>query len=208
MRDVSLEVRAGQVVALLGPNGAGKTTTLLAMAGDLTPLSGEVWWLGERSRAPLFKRARSGLRFITEERSVFMGLSAQENLEIGGGDIRIALELFPELVPLLPRAARLLSGGEQQMLTLARALSAQPRALIADELSLGLAPVIVKRLLAAVRRAADAGTAVLIVEQQTHAALEVADEAYVLRRGRIEMSGRGAELRERRSEIESLYLSN
>jgi branched-chain amino acid transport system ATP-binding protein len=121
VRDLSIEVRAGEVVALLGANGAGKTTTLLSLSGDITPISGEVRWLGRRTSAPLYRRARSGLRLITEERSVFMGLSVADNLRLAHRDPSACLELFLELRGLMSSKAGLLSGGEQHMLTLARA---------------------------------------------------------------------------------------
>ncbi len=202
---IDLEVRPGEVVALLGPNGAGKTTTLLALAGELTPLAGEVYFRGEKASTPLHKRARHGLAFVTEERSVFPQLTAAENLKIGRGDEEIALTLFPELQPLLKRRGGLLSGGEQQMLTLARALSREPVLLLADELSLGLAPLVVARLLKAVRRAADErGVGVLLVEQHVKQAMRVADRVLVMRGGRIVLSGTAAEVEGR---LEEAYLS-
>ena len=204
VRNVDLHVEEGEVVALLGPNGAGKTTTLLTLAGWLQPLSGEVLWKGEPVKAPLHKRARMGLGLVTETRSVFMNLSVSANLRLGNGDPERALELFPELRPLLNRRAGLLSGGEQQMLTLARVLAAEPAIVLADELSLGLAPIIVRRLLRSVREAASRGAGVLLVEQHAHTALAACDRAYVLRRGRIEVEGTADEVRERLGE---LYLS-
>lgn len=207
VREIDLTVRAGEVVALLGVNGAGKTTTVRALAGDLPVASGEVRFLGEATTAPLHRRARAGLRLITEERSTFMGLSAGDNLRLGGQDRDRCLELFPELEDLLGRRAGLLSGGEQQMLTLARALAAEPAVLLADELSLGLAPLIVERLLAAVRHAADRGTGVLLVEQHVRNALEVADRAYVLSGGRVVLEGDAEDLQARIGEIESTYLA-
>ena len=116
----------GEVVALLGPNGAGKTTTLLALTGELPPLAGEVIIDGVVAKAPLFKRARNGMTFVTEERSVFMGMSTRDNLRVGGVTTEAALALFPELEPRLDVRGGLLSGGEQQMLTLARALGRKP----------------------------------------------------------------------------------
>ncbi|WP_261569728.1 ABC transporter ATP-binding protein [Frankia gtarii] len=208
VHDLNLVLRPGEVVALLGVNGAGKTTTVRALAGELRPLRGEVLFDGRRTTAPLHRRARGGLRYITEERSVFMELSVADNLRLGGGDRERCLELFPELAPLLPRRAGLLSGGEQQMLTLARALAADPRVLLADELSLGLAPLVLERLLLAVRAAADRGGAVLLVEQHVRDALEVADRAYVLSHGRVVLEGEARELRGRIGEIERTYLSN
>jgi branched-chain amino acid transport system ATP-binding protein len=203
--DVDIEVRAGEVVALLGPNGAGKTTTLLALSGELPPLGGEVFFRGEPASAPLHRRARNGLGFVTEERSVFPELTAAENLKIGRGNEEIALALFPELEPLLKRRGGLLSGGEQQMLTLARALSREPVLLLADELSLGLAPLVVTRLLKAVRAAADErGVGVLLVEQHVKQALRVADRVLVMRGGRIVLSGKASEVEGR---LEEAYLS-
>lgn len=144
--DVDLRIEPGEVVALLGPNGAGKSTTMLALAGVL-PASGDVRFDDRVQRGPLHRRAARGLAFIPEGRSVFMGLSAERNLRLGRGSLQTALELFPELEPLLGRKAGMLSGGEQQIVGLARALAGTPRLLLVDELSLGLAPMIVRRLL-------------------------------------------------------------
>ncbi|WP_433085774.1 ABC transporter permease subunit [Dactylosporangium sp. CA-052675] len=207
LRDLDLVVRPGEVVALLGPNGAGKTTTLLTLAGELRPLAGSVLWRGNPAPARLHRRAREGMAFVPEERSVFMQLSTAENLRLGRGARSVALETFPELAPLLDRRAGLLSGGEQQILTLARALAGRPALLLADELSLGLAPLVVDRLLRAIRRAADDGLGVLLVEQQAARALDVADRAYVLRRGRVVAAGTAAELARDWSKLERSYLS-
>ncbi|MEU7816728.1 ABC transporter ATP-binding protein [Pseudonocardia sp. NPDC049154] len=205
--DLDMQVRAGEIVCLVGSNGAGKTTSLLTLAGELSPQGGQVVWRGRTERMSLDRRARDGLRFVTEERSIFPTLTTAENLRLGGGSPQRALELFPELEPLLKRPARLLSGGEQQMLTLARALSGNPVALFADELSLGLAPKIVTRLLDAVQAAARSGVAVLLVEQHVRQALQVSDRGYVMRRGRVELEGTAADLLERIDEIEASYLS-
>jgi branched-chain amino acid transport system ATP-binding protein len=207
VHDLDLTVSPGEVVALLGVNGAGKTTTVRTLAGELRPTTGQVWFRGKPTTAPLHRRARNGMRLLTEERSVFMGLSVADNLRLGGQDRDRCLELFPELRLLLSRKAGLLSGGEQQMLTLARALAAEPVVLLADELSLGLAPLVFERLLIALRAAADRGTAVLLVEQHVRDALEVSDRAYLLSRGRIVLDGTGAELLDRVEEIESTYLT-
>jgi len=207
VHDINLEVHPGEVVALLGVNGAGKTTTVRALAGDLKPMKGEVRLHGQRVTSPLYRRAKHGLRYISEERSVFMGLSAADNLRLGGTVRAQCLELFPELERLLGRKAGLLSGGEQQMLTLARALSVEPQVLLADELSLGLAPLVLERLLLAVRGAADRGGAVLLVEQHVRDALEVADRAYVLSHGRVVLEGDAKDLKSRISEIEQTYLA-
>ncbi|WP_116995807.1 ABC transporter ATP-binding protein [Desertimonas flava] len=208
IHDVDVIVQPGEVVGLLGANGAGKTTTLLALAGELPLLSGEVLIDGAATTAPLHKRARQGLTFVTEEKSVFMGLTALDNLRVAGVDAETALDLFPELERLLGVRAGLLSGGEQQMLTLARAMSRKPRVLLADELSMGLAPLIVRRLLESVVRVArQQGTAVLLVEQHVRKALRYCDRAYVMHRSRIELSGSASELLCRIGEIEDRYLS-
>jgi branched-chain amino acid transport system ATP-binding protein len=207
LRDLSLEVCAGEVVALLGANGAGKTTTLLTLAGVLAPLGGSVAWLGNNSPKRLYVRAREGLGFVPEARSTIGSLTTMENLRLGRGDPEIALELLPELKPLLNRKAGLLSGGEQQFLMLGRILAARPKLLLADEMSLGLAPMLVKRLLSAVRAAADGGIGVLIVEQQVRNVLAVADRGYVLRRGTVQMAGTATELMGRLGEIEASYLT-
>ena len=146
--------------------------------------------------------------FVTEERSVFMQLSTEENLRVAGVAKADAVALFPELEPLMGRTAGLLSGGEQQMLTLAHAVARDPSLLLIDELSLGLAPVIVKRLLQTVRRVAnERSTGILLVEQHVRQALHVADRVYVMQRGRIVMSGTGDEVHGRIDEIEATYLS-
>jgi branched-chain amino acid transport system ATP-binding protein len=207
VRGLSLEVHPGEVVALLGANGAGKTTTLLTLAGELKPLGGDVIWKGRRATAPLHRRARKGLAYVTEERSVFPKLTTRQNLVVGRCDIDKATALFPELVPLMSRRGGLLSGGEQQMLTLGRALARPTDLLLADELSLGLAPKTVGRLLRAVRAAADAGVGALLVEQRVHRVLEIADRVYLLHQGRIEFAGTAAEARASLDEIQAHYLT-
>lgn len=204
---INISVRPGEVVALLGANGAGKSTVLLALAGELPPSRGEVRMNGAVTTSPLHRRARRGLRLITEDRAVFMSLTVADNLRLAHKSLDRPLGLFPELEPLLGRKVGLLSGGEQQMLTLARALSGPTTVLLADELSLGLAPLIVQRLLRAVREAADHGMAALLVEQQVRNAFSVADRAYLLRRGRIVLEGPVAELRDRVDEIQDSYLA-
>ncbi len=208
VHNVDIEVHPGEVVLLLGPNGAGKTTTMLTLSGELTPLAGEVSLNGAPTKAPLHRRARSGLGYVTEERSVFKSLSAYDNLRCGGVQASDAIELFPELEKCMRTRGGLLSGGEQQMLTLARALCRKPKVLLADELSLGLAPIVVDRLLSAVRKAAsERGMGALIVEQHAHKALRLADRVYVMSRGRLAMSLSGEEARSRLGEIETAYLS-
>jgi branched-chain amino acid transport system ATP-binding protein len=204
---LDLTLGAGEVVALLGANGAGKTTTILTLAGEFKPLGGELRWRGVPMRASLAGRTRDGLGLVLEERSVFARLTVAENLNIGRGRAADAVELFPELEPHLKRRAGLLSGGQQQMLAVGRALAARPAALLIDELSLGLAPLLVERLLQAVRDAAASGVGVLLVEQHVSQALSVADRGYVLRRGRVALEGSRAELAQRTEEIERVYLA-
>ena len=191
VRNLSLKVFPGEVVALLGANGAGKTTTMLTLAGELKPLGGEILLKGLPTTAPLHKRARDGMAFVTEERSVFINLTTKQNLAVAHADISKATTIFPELEALLSRRGGLLSGGEQQMLTLGRALSRQTDLLLADELSLGLAPKTVGRLLRAVRAAADEGVGALLVEQHVHRVLEIADRVYLLHQGEIRFLGHG-----------------
>lgn len=207
VRELDLVVGEGEIVALLGPNGAGKTTTLLTLAGELPALGGHTLLHGVPTTKPLYQRVREGLGLISEERAVLMQLTVAENLRVNRGDDDYALELFPELVPHLKRRVAMLSGGQQQMLALARALSRRPNVLLADELSLGLAPIVVDRLLKAVRTAADGGLGVLLVEQHVHKALSIADRAYVLRRGRVDLSGSASDLRGRIDEVQESYLT-
>ncbi|MEI2705145.1 MAG: ATP-binding cassette domain-containing protein [Ilumatobacteraceae bacterium] len=209
VRAVNIEVRAGEVVCLLGPNGAGKTTTLLTIAGELAPMDGIVMVNNVPTWTPMHQRVRDGgIGLITEERLVFTKLSAYDNLRLGGGSVDDALELFPELRNRLNVRGGMLSGGEQQMLALARALVRKPDLLLADELSLGLAPMIVDRLLGAVRAAADErGTGALIVEQHARKALRFADRMYLMSRGQIVLQLPAAEAIGRISEIEEAYLS-
>jgi branched-chain amino acid transport system ATP-binding protein len=207
VRELDLHVDAGEIVALLGPNGAGKTTTLKTLAGALPPLGGEVRWKGEPTRASMQRRARRGLAYVPEERSVFMGLTTAENLRVGDGPQSKAIELFPELEIHLRRKAGLLSGGQQQMLSLARALASAPAVLLADELSLGLAPLLVQRLMRAVEAAAASGVGVLLVEQHARAALSIAHRVYVLQRGRVALEGTSAEILDRLDEVEQTYLA-
>jgi branched-chain amino acid transport system ATP-binding protein len=209
IRDINLHVNSGEVVALLGANGAGKTTALMAMSGVLPILGGEVRFDGEVMTDPLYMRARNGLSFVTEERSVFKTMSVTDNLRVAGVDPAAAIALFPELEKRLDVNAGLISGGEQQMLSLARAIARQPKLLFADELSLGLAPIVVTRLFIAIREAAqNTGAGVLLVEQHVRKALLYVDRVYVMRRGQIHLSLTVEEARERVEEIEAAYLAS
>jgi branched-chain amino acid transport system ATP-binding protein len=206
VRDIDLRVDEGEVVALLGPNGAGKTTTISTLSGELRALGGEVRFLGAATEAPLHVRARKGLGVVSQERAVLMDLTVRENLRVSRCAIDRATALFPELEAHLERRVGLLSGGQQQMLALARCLARQCRLLLVDELSLGLAPLVVDRLLRAVRAAADEGTAVLLVEQHIHKALSVADRVLVMARGTIALEGDARDLGDRLDDIQDAYL--
>jgi ABC-type branched-subunit amino acid transport system ATPase component len=207
LSDINLCVHAGEVVALLGPNGAGKTTTIMALAGHMSLMHGEVRINGELARRTPHGRARRGMGVVTQERCVFMGLSVRDNLRLGRGKSDEVLDLFPELRPHLHRRVGLLSGGQQQMLAVGRALAARPQVLLTDELSFGLAPLVVDRILRVMREYVDTyRIAALLVEQHIHKALQCADRAYVLQRGRIVMSGPCESLRGRLDELHGVYV--
>jgi branched-chain amino acid transport system ATP-binding protein len=212
VRDVDLHVDSGEVVALLGANGAGKTSTLLAISGINPILSGDIELFGTsvRTRAA-HELAREGLAHVPEDRALFSRLTVEENLRLGlpprSRDLSGALEYFPQLTPLLARQAGLLSGGEQQSLAIARALAASPRLLIIDELSLGLAPIIVERILPVLRAYVnDHGAGLLLVEQHVDLALDIADRAYVMNRGRVITTGAADELKANRRALEDSYI--
>jgi len=212
VRDLSLSVHGGEVVVLLGPNGAGKTTTLLTVSGLLPIIAGDVRVLGQSvANRSVYKIARTGVAHVPEDRSLFFQLTVAENLRLGAArgkaDAGQALAFFPALEPLMDRRAGLLSGGEQQMLSMARALTVPPKLLIVDELSLGLAPIIVERLLPVLREVADnTGAGVLFVEQHVDLALAIADRAYVMSHGDLVLTDDAQHLRDNRHLLEASYV--
>jgi branched-chain amino acid transport system ATP-binding protein len=214
IRGVSLAVTAGQVVTVLGANGAGKTTTLLTLGGVLAPMTGQVRLMGKavRPRRPHLA-ARRGLALVPDDRAVLQCLTVKENLHLADrgraskAAVDDALDVFDALRKLLKRRAGTLSGGEQQMLAIARAVVAKPKVLMVDEASHGLAPIIVERLLETLGQIArEFDSAVLLVEQHVDLALEVSDWAYVLSQGALVLQGPAAELRGRRDLLEASYL--
>jgi branched-chain amino acid transport system ATP-binding protein len=212
VRNLDLTVGPGEVVALLGANGAGKTTTLRAVSGLLKPMNGRVVFAGEDvARSSPSARARLGIAHVPEGRGLFFGLTVAEHFRLAYRneqiDEALAYEYFPKLEPLQKRRVGLLSGGEQQMLAVARALARKPKLLLLDELSLGLAPVIVEWLLPVVRQfAQERECAVLLVEQHVHLALEVADRGYVLSHGRVVLQNDAERLRANKQLLIASYL--
>lgn len=208
---VNLEVKAGAVVALIGANGAGKTTTMRAISGMVKPSQGKVTVDGEGvAGLPASRIARLGLAHSPEGRKVFGPLTVEDNLLLGAyrrlprflgfrdkaaADLKKIYELFPRLEERRKQQSGTLSGGEQQMLAIGRALMAQPKVVLLDEPSMGLAPVIVQEVFSIIRRLKEAGITLLLVEQFAKSALEVADYAYVMERGKIAVAGTPAELK-------------
>jgi ABC-type branched-subunit amino acid transport system ATPase component len=212
VRGLNLRVGAGEVVALLGPNGAGKTTTLRVVSGIVRPMAGTVSVLGrDAARSSPYRIARDGVAHVAEGRSVFFDLTVREHFRLGHRGERLdaqrAYEYFPKLRELADRRAGLLSGGEQQMLALARALARAPKLLLIDELSLGLAPVVVEKLLPVVRDyATDTGAGVLLVEQHVELALDVADRGIVMSHGEMVVERDARALRDDRQLLAASYL--
>jgi len=216
LRDVSLQIPLGRVTTLLGPNGSGKSTLVLTVAGVLRPTAGHVVLDGQEltKRRPERVR-RAGVAVVPEGRRLLRDLTVAENLRVAtysldgdGADagIEYALELFPELKRRWDTTGRSLSGGEQQMVVLAQALVSKPKVLLVDELSLGLAPLVVKRLVPTLAAVAESGVGVLLIEQFAHVALGLANGAYILQGGRIRYSGTARELQEDPELLHSAYL--
>jgi branched-chain amino acid transport system ATP-binding protein len=216
VRDVSLEISAGEVTALLGPNGAGKSSLVLAVGGVIKPLSGSVSLEGVNLQGRRPERIRRyGVAIVPEGRRLLGQLTVEDNIRVACYSLsrddasagrKRALELFPELEKRLSAPARALSGGEQQMLVLAQAIVSRPKYLLIDELSLGLAPVVVNRLIPTIRAMAESGIGVLLIEQFATVALGLANRAYVLENGRLQFSGAASELRERPDLLHTAYL--
>ena len=213
---LSLTARRGALTAIVGANGAGKTTTLRAVAGSIAPWRGKVTFEGEDvTHMPSYAKAARGFALVPEGRQLFSSMSVAENLELGAFSKRAArgyadrldqmFSLFPRLSERRRQRAGTLSGGEQQMVAIARGLMSDPEILIIDELSLGLAPVVVYQLLTTLKRLKDAGLTILLVEQNVHLALALSDYAYVVAEGRIFTEGPPAEL-VAKPEIRRAYL--
>ena len=204
VKGVSLEVNEGEIVTLIGANGAGKSTVLNTISGLLHPRGGSVTFLGQDLKGvPPHKLVARGMAQVPEGRRIFLQMTVEENLEMGAytqskasidGSIEDVYRRFPRLQERRKQIAGTLSGGEQQMLAMGRALMSHPRLLMLDEPSMGLAPILVEQIFDIIRELHAAGTTILLVEQNAQAALSVADRAYVLETGRISLSGTGAEL--------------
>ena len=204
IKGVSFDVNEGEVVTLIGANGAGKSTTLQTVSGLLRSRTGSITFCGENiSHLPSYKIVEKGLAQVPEGRRIFLQMSVQENLEMGAytknqsgvaADLEDVYERFPRLRERRRQIAGTLSGGEQQMLAIGRALMSLPKLLMLDEPSMGLAPILVEQIFDIIRELHRSGTTILLVEQNAQMALSVADRAYVLETGKISLSGTGAEL--------------
>jgi branched-chain amino acid transport system ATP-binding protein len=216
LQGISLEARAGEVVALLGRNGAGKSTAMKAIMGLVPPAEGEVAFDDERiERLPPYRIARLGLGYVPEERRIFSDLTVMENLEVGRQAARAGaptwtedklFSLFPNLGRMRERPGGRMSGGEQQMLTIARTLMGNPRCVLLDEPSEGLAPIIVEQMAQSIRALKAEGLSVLLSEQNLHFSQAVADRAYIIEKGQIRFGGSMAELAANAS-LREQYLS-
>ena len=204
IKGISFEVNEGEIVTLIGANGAGKSTTLNTISGLLHSKTGHIEFMGEPlNHVPSHKVVSKGLALVPEGRRIFLQMSVQENLDMGvfsrrGGnidaDMERVFEQFPRLKERRKQVAGTLSGGEQQMLAMGRALMSNPKLLMLDEPSMGLAPILVEQIFDIIKNLHKAGTTILLVEQNAQAALSVADRGYVLETGKIVTTGTGAEL--------------
>ena len=217
VRDVGLELQRGRITALLGANGAGKSTFVLGVAGVLKPVAGSVRLGDTELRGKAAHKIRAaGVAAVPEGHRVLRGLTVEDNLAAAGSmlsrqdadqSVQDALQVFPELALRMEQEAGTLSGGQQQMLAVAQALVSRPAFLLADELSLGLAPIVLGRLVEAMRVIAAAGTGVLLIEQFTTIALELATDAYLMERGQFTWSGPAATLKDRPELLHQAYLA-
>ena len=204
IKGISFEVNEGEIVTLIGANGAGKSTSLNTVSGLLRPKTGNIEFQGKDiTRVPAHKLVKMGLSQVPEGRRVFLQMTVQENLEMGAftapaGSVSASLdkvyELFPRLKERNRQVAGTLSGGEQQMLAMGRALMSRPKLILLDEPSMGLAPLLVQEIFNIIKEINDSGTTVLLVEQNARMALSIADKAYVLETGKITLEGTGKEL--------------
>jgi branched-chain amino acid transport system ATP-binding protein len=204
LKGISIRLKADEIVTLIGANGAGKSTTLRAIMGLVPPASGDVRFDGESARGvPTFRLVRQGLILVPEGRAIFANLSVRENLELGayarrdreiGADLEKVVGIFPRLKERIRQTAGTLSGGEQQMLAISRALMSRPRVLLLDEPSLGLAPLLVHTIFEAIEQIHKQGTPVLLVEQNANAALRHSNRAYVLETGSVALEGNSADV--------------
>ena len=204
IKGISFEVNEGEIVTLIGANGAGKSTTLNTISGLLHSKTGSITFMGENlGKVPCHKIVSKGLALVPEGRRVFLQMTVQENLEMGAytqsgkaidQDLAHVYELFPRLKERMKQVAGTLSGGEQQMLAMGRALMSHPKLLMLDEPSMGLAPILVEQIFEIIQNLHKEGTTILLVEQNAAAALSVADRGYVLETGKIVTSGSGKEL--------------
>jgi len=217
LTQLSMRIPAGRTVALLGPNGAGKSSLVLALAGVLPIASGRVLLAGQDlANRPCDAVRRAGVAAVLEGHQVLTDLGVEENLRVAGfalpsselaAQLQRAWEIFPELRALRHRLAGTLSGGQQQMVAVAQALMARPRFILADELSLGLAPVIVRRLTDVLKTLAGQGCGILLIEQFTHVALRLADHVYVMNRGRVQFEGTPAQVQAQPQVLHEAYLA-
>ena len=214
IKGVSFEVNEGEIVALIGANGAGKSTILKTVSGLMHPRSGKITFMDQNiTHTDAYKLLRHGLAHVPEGRRIFLQMSVQENLEMGAfihktlnqDDLDMVFDLFPRLKERRKQVAGTLSGGEQQMLAMGRALMSSPKLLMLDEPSMGLAPILVDQIFDIVKSLHKAGKTVLLVEQNASKALDLADRAYVLETGKITLSGTGKELQQS-DEVRKAYL--